>query len=100
MSAPKTIRVEPGSELDRLLDQADERPIVLEKSGVRYRLDRIDVATTTPASTIPPSPEQIARSIAGINVAAGAWKDLVDAEAFTAYIRERRRTANRPSVKL
>ncbi|MGI8690174.1 MAG: hypothetical protein ACR2M3_16480 [Thermomicrobiales bacterium] len=32
--------------------------------------------------------------------AAGSWKGLIDAEAFKAYIRERRKTANRPSVKL
>jgi hypothetical protein len=32
--------------------------------------------------------------------AAGSWKGIIDAEAFKAYIRERRKTANRPSVKL
>lgn len=32
--------------------------------------------------------------------AAGSWKGIIDAEAFKTYIRERRKTANRPSVKL
>jgi len=32
--------------------------------------------------------------------AAGSWKGLIDAEEFKTYIRERRTTANRPSVKL
>ncbi len=46
-----------------------------------------------------PSPEDIARSREGIREAAGSWKDI-DTEAFKAYIKERRQTANRPSVKL
>jgi len=75
-----------------------------------------------------PSPEQVARSIEGIRKAAGSWNNIdaapgiwegydperaresilaasgswqgiVDAEAFKAYIRERRRTKNRPSVR-
>ncbi|HVA92792.1 MAG TPA: hypothetical protein VNL71_23470 [Chloroflexota bacterium] len=94
---PKTMQVEPGSELDRLLAEADDTAIELERRGVRYRLNRVDTPT---AAKTPPSPEQVARSIAGIKAAAGGWKDLVDAEAFTAYIRQRRRTANRPSVRL
>ena len=91
------MQVEPGSELDRLLAEADDTAIELERRGVRYRLNRVDTPT---AAKTPPSPEQVARSIAGIKAAAGGWKDLVDAEAFTAYIRQRRRTANRPSVRL
>jgi uncharacterized protein (DUF433 family) len=46
-----------------------------------------------------PSLEDVARSRAGIREAAGSWKDI-DTEAFKAYIKERRQTANRPSVKL
>lgn len=93
----KTIRVAPGSELDRLLEDVAEMPVELEKGGVRYRLNRVDAPV--PATTRP-SQEQVARSIAGIQKAAGGWKDLVDAEAFTAYIRQRRRIANRPSIEL
>jgi uncharacterized protein (DUF433 family) len=46
-----------------------------------------------------PSPEDVARSREGIREAAGSWKDI-DTEAFKAYLKERRQTANRPSVKL
>jgi uncharacterized protein (DUF433 family) len=48
---------------------------------------------------IVPNPEDVARSREGIREAAGSWKDI-DTEAFKAYIKDRRQTANRPSVKL
>jgi hypothetical protein len=44
--------------------------------------------------------QRVARSIEGIQKAARAWQGLIDAEAFKAYIREWRRTKNRPSVRL
>ncbi len=91
--ATRTIHVSPGSEFTRLLASLDDSPVELERDGVRYRLDRVDAPSAGPGL----SDEQIARSIAGILKAAGAWDDI-DAEAFKAYIRERRRTANRPSV--
>jgi hypothetical protein len=46
-----------------------------------------------------PSQEDVARSRAGIREAAGSWKGI-DTTAFKAYIKDRRQTANRPSVKL
>jgi hypothetical protein len=45
------------------------------------------------------TPEEVARTLEGINRAAGSWKGLVDAEEFKSYIRERRRTKNRPPVR-
>ncbi len=42
IQTPKTIRVEPGSEFDRALEEATETPIELEKSGMRYRVIRVD----------------------------------------------------------
>lgn len=39
---PKTINVDPDSELGHLLDEATDAPLVLEKSGVRYRVSRQD----------------------------------------------------------
>lgn len=95
VSVPRVIHVKPGSELDRLLEDAVDLPVEVEKDGVRYRLDRVNPSTTTP-----PSPEQVARSIAGIRKASGAWNGLVDADEFTAYIYARRRTSNRPSVSI
>lgn len=93
--ATRTIHVARGSELDRLLETLDETPVELERDGVHYRLDRIE----KPSALSGLSDERVARSIAGIRKAAGAWDD-VDAEEFKAYIRDRRRTANRPSVEL
>jgi hypothetical protein len=37
---PKKIIVNPNSEVARLLDEAAERPLLLEKDGVRYRLNK------------------------------------------------------------
>ncbi|MCA1666891.1 MAG: hypothetical protein LC793_05710 [Thermomicrobia bacterium] len=34
----ETIHVEPNSELDHLLDEAREAPVILVRNGVRYRL--------------------------------------------------------------
>lgn len=89
-SEPKTIEVEPGGELDRLLDEATDAPLRLVRGDKRFRVVR--------------EPDDIwrgydaERAIEGIRQAAGAWKGLVDAEEFKAYIRERRRTKNRPPV--
>jgi len=87
----RTIHVEPNSDLGRILDEADDVAIELEKDGVRYRLDRVRASDR-------PSVEQIERSIAGIRRAAGAWRDI-NAEELKASIRERRKTANRDSVR-
>ena len=45
-----TIHVEPDSELGRALAEADEREIVLERNGKRYRVEpapRLDIADPT-----------------------------------------------------
>jgi hypothetical protein len=42
MADLRTITVAPGSELARLLDEAAEAPLRLEKDGVRFRLGRED----------------------------------------------------------
>jgi hypothetical protein len=89
----KRIRVPEGSDLAKLLTEAAARPILLEKNGELFRLERMEREAKTP------SPEEVTRSKEGILKAAGSWKDI-DTEAFKAYIYERRRTANRPSVKL
>ena len=87
----KIIEVRPGSELAHLLDEAAETPLLLVKDGVRYRLDREDEDIW--AGYDP----EAAR--AGIRAAAGSWKEI-DAEAFKAYIRQRRRASSRPPVQL
>lgn len=39
---PKTIHVDPNSELSHLLDEAADQPVVLERNGKRYRISRED----------------------------------------------------------
>ena len=106
VSEPKTVEVEPGSELDRLLDEAAKAPLRLVRNGARFRLvpedgdewAGPDLGLAREGRS--PSAEQVARSIAGIRKAAGSWKD-VDVEALKADLRERRRTAKRrPPVRL
>src|SRR6185437_15910562 len=43
----KTVHVEPGSELDRILKDAGENPIELELYGTRYRVTRIGSESVT-----------------------------------------------------
>jgi ribosome biogenesis protein Tsr3 len=90
---PKKITVTVGSSLAKLLTEAAGRPILLEKNGEVFLLGRMASAEKTL------SPEDVARSREGIRKAAGSWKNI-DTEAFKAYIKERRQTANRPAVKL
>ena len=90
---PKKVKITAASDLEKLLSDAAARPIVLEKNGELYRLERMEHEGTML------SPEEIARSRAGILQAAGSWKDI-DTKAFKAYISDRHHTANRPSVKL
>jgi hypothetical protein len=105
MTDPKLLRVEPDSELSLVLKDAATtgEEIVVDTGEARYVVgvsvgSRSDVAGTD-AARPKPRPEQVARSIEGIEKAAGSWQGLIDAEAFKAYIRERRRTKNRPSVR-
>jgi hypothetical protein len=89
----KKITVSEGSSLAKLLTDAAGSPILLEKNGELYRLERMG------REEKPPSPEEVTRSREGIRKAAGSWQGI-DTEAFKAYIKDRRQTANRPSVKL
>jgi hypothetical protein len=89
----KKITVSEGSSLAKLLTDAATRPILLEKNGELYRLERME----TEGKTL--SPEEVTRSRDGILKAAGSWQGM-DTEAFKAYISDRRHTANRPSIKL
>lgn len=98
----KSIRINPRSELGLVLKHAAEagEPVLVETGDEVFELLVHPAARgQTPMKTAP-SAEQVARSIAGIRRASGGWKDLVDADELTAYIYERRRTANRPPVKL
>jgi hypothetical protein len=90
MSATKTIHVEPGSEIDHLLDQAASGPIDLERRGEHYRLNRVERDVKDIWSGYDP-----ARAIAGMRAAAGSWSDI-DAEELKAYIYRAREEGTRP----
>ena len=71
-------------------------PVMVDTGDTVYALS-IEVITDKTAT---PTAVDVARSEAGIREAAGAWKDLVDPDAFKAYISERRQTSSRPAVRL
>jgi hypothetical protein len=89
----KKITVTERSSLTNLLTEAASNPILLEKNGEVFLLERMENEEKMP------SPEDVAQSREGICKAAGSWQGI-DTEAFKAYIADRRRTANRPSIKL
>jgi hypothetical protein len=68
----KTIHVEPGSEVDRLLDEAAGGPIDLERHGERYRLDRVAKTAESDVWT----GYSAKRAIANMRAAAGSWADI------------------------
>jgi hypothetical protein len=91
-SEPQTIEVTPESELGSVLDAAGAGPTRLVRNGIRFHLAREGDDIWAGYDPV--------EARAGILAASGSWKGLIDAEAFKAYIRERRRTKNRPSVRL
>ena len=89
----KTIKVTEESNLAKLLTEAAVRPILLENNDEVFLLERMDQEGQTL------SPEDVTRPQEGIRKAAGSWQGI-DTDTFKAYIKDRRQTANRLSVKL
>ena len=83
VAAARTIEVTPGSELDRLLDEANGAPLVLVKNGVRYRIEREDAADDIWSDY---DPERVRKAL---RESAGALAHI-DAEALKADIRAQR----------
>lgn len=87
---PKTISVRPEGELAELLEEAGDAPLLLEKNGVRYRLDRegrVPAARYDPAATR-----------AGLRAAAGSIS-VEDAERLKALIYRGREEGTRPAER-
>ena len=84
---PETILVQPGSELALLLEEAAGRPLVREKDGVRYRLEREEADIWAGYDPV--------AARAGIRAAAGSWSDL-DAEELKAALYRAREEGSRP----
>lgn len=68
VATERTVEVTPGSEVDRLLDEADKTPLVLTRNGMRYTLQVDD-----PAAYYDPE-----RLLSGMRAAAGS---ITEAEA-------------------
>jgi hypothetical protein len=88
----KRIRIEPGSELARLLEQADDTPVLLEKNGEVYRLTKEGPAK----SRRRPKTETDYRAFLA---SAGGWAD-VDIDKFLKDNAESRNLHTRPPVEL
>ncbi len=90
-----SIHISPESELSLVLRHAAaaRKPVRIDTGDAQYELD------VHPTGG-PPDADHATRTVAGIRKAAGGWRNLVDAEALTAELYERRRMASRPPVEL
>jgi hypothetical protein len=86
IAKPKVVTVSPGSELDRLLDEAESSPILLERNGRHYRLSREAEALWEGYD-----PERVREAIAA---SAGSWAG-VDADALIADLYRAREEGSR-----
>lgn len=87
VTVSKTIDIEPGSELDRLMEEAGEGTLRLVRNGVCYRLEREDVDPW-----VGYDPE---KADAGMRAAAGSLS-VEDAERLKEYIYCGREEGTRP----
>ncbi len=72
-----TIHVEPGSDLERALNEAGDAPIELENRGTRYRVTRVPNVVSSDDIWAGYEP---ARALEDLRSAVGGWSGLVDAE--------------------
>ncbi|MSP12913.1 MAG: hypothetical protein EXR62_08140 [Chloroflexi bacterium] len=90
---PKTIKVPPDSELGRLLEEAEDAPIILDKDGVLFHLGKVKSKKAR-------RHRRTEADHAAFLASAGGWKDLVDTEKLKVDIYESRRISSRPPVEL
>jgi hypothetical protein len=104
VAVPKPVRVPSDSEIGKALRDAatSGMSVIVEAGDATYTVEVESAPPAQPAGHTHGKPtfEEVARSIEGIERATGAWVGLVDAEAFKGYIRERRRTSSRSTIKL
>ena len=93
------VQAPPDSEVAQFIKEvaASRQPIRADTGEAVYR---VEADAETPETLPLPTAEETAASIAGIKQAAGSWHDLLDAEGLKAYIRERRKIKDRPSIQL
>ncbi len=86
----KRFTVTPGSELDRLLDEASGAPMLVERNGVVYRVDTEIEAEDIWAGYDPSA------AGAALKQATGSWKDI-DADGLIAELYQAREEGSRPT---
>jgi len=102
---PAIREIEEGSDLAALVDEVrrSQRPTVLRQHGedVAILLPARGARRSTRRSSRlrPPTEAEVARSLAGIEAAAGTWKDI-DTEALKSELRRQRDVVTRPPVEL
>jgi|SoiMethySBSTD1v2_1073268.scaffolds.fasta_scaffold613411_2 hypothetical protein len=89
MAEPRRITVEPGSELDRLLDDVGDEGLLIQRNGDFFRLGR---AESTSGGLPRDYDPEAAR--AAIEATAGSWAD-VDIDAMIEYIYRGREEGSR-----
>jgi len=94
----RVVKVDADSEIANGVRHAaaSDEPLVVDTGDATYEV-RVEPGHRSAQDS---DRERIRRSQEAIRAAAGSWKGLVDAEALKRYLRERRRTANRPSIRL
>ncbi|MBI3943376.1 MAG: hypothetical protein HY326_10225 [Chloroflexi bacterium] len=93
LSEPRTIKVAPDSELGRLLEEAEDAPIILDKNGVLFHLEKAKSKKIRRR-------RKTEADRAAFLASAGGWRDLVDTEKLKADIYESRRISSRPPVEV
>jgi len=90
---PRTIVVEPGSELYRILGEAADEPVELRRNGVRYRVSRLATGESDKKDIWAGyDPERVRASLRSV---AGTLSDD-EADAMIEYIYRGREEGNRP----
>lgn len=91
VAAPtRRIKVTPGSEVARLLEEARHGPVLLEQNGALYHLHRVEQESDDIWNGY--DAEEVR---AAIDAYGGSWKD-VDAAALKALIYRAREEGSRP----
>ncbi|HZA22973.1 MAG TPA: hypothetical protein VFA32_10290 [Dehalococcoidia bacterium] len=90
VNEPRRIKIAPESELARLLTEAGDMPLLLEKNGEVYRLEPL--ARNREDIFAGYDPEKVKKAIAAT---AGSWKDL-DTDKLIADIYRARKEGSRP----
>ena len=86
----KRIRITDDTTLTHVLAEAAAAPLLLEKDGELYRLDRVREDAEDIFADYDPQ-----AALAGMHAAAGTWKDI-DVEAFKARLYRAREEGTRP----